>query len=48
MINLDVAGLLQTYAYKVAKCEDKETIIKIIKKLKEELNITKLRKELED
>lgn len=48
MIKLDLVGTLQTYALKVSSCNNKEKIIKVIKELKEELNIKYLRKELEN
>ena len=48
MTKLDVVGTLQTYALKVESCYNKEKIIKVIKELKEELNIKYLRKELDN
>ena len=48
MSNLDLVGILQTYALKIAHCDNDERIIKIIKDLKEELNIKRIRKELKD
>ena len=47
MNKLDLAGILHTYAMNIAACGDnKEQVIKIIKRLKEELNIKEIRKEL--
>ena len=48
MSRLDIVGILQTYALRVATCHKKEKIIKIIKELKKEFNIKELRKELEN
>ncbi len=47
MNKLDLAGTLQAYAMRLTSCsDDKEKIISIIKRLKEELNIKEIRKEL--
>ena len=45
MNKLDLAGILHTYAMNIAVCGDnKEQVIKIIKRLKEELNIAEIKK----
>ena len=47
MNKLDLAGILHTYAMNIAACgDDKKQVISIIKRLKEELNIKEIRKEL--
>lgn len=46
MKKLDLVGILQTYALKIASCDNPERIIKIIKELKQEMNIKQLRKDL--
>ena len=48
MPKLDLVGILQTYALRVASCNRTERIIEIIKELKQELNIKKLRKDLKE
>ena len=48
MTKLDLAGILQTYALKISKANSKNKTIEIIKRLKEELNIKRIRKEYED
>ena len=45
MNKLDLSGILHTYAMNIAACgNDKEQVIKIIKRLKEELNIAEIRR----
>ena len=45
MNKLDLAGILHTYAMNIAACgDDKEQVIKITKRLKEELNIAEIRR----
>lgn len=43
MNNLDIAGLLQTYAYRAAKATTTSQLRKIIKELREELDLRKVR-----
>ena len=45
---LDIVGVLRTAADKITLCKNKETIIKIIKDLKKDLNIKEIRQELID
>ena len=48
MNKLDLAGTLQAYAMRLTACgDDKEQVIKIIKRLKEELNIAEIRRKWE-
>ena len=48
MNKLALAGILHTYAMNIAACGDnKEQVIKIIKRVKEELNIAEIRREWE-
>ena len=42
MNNLDVAGILQTYAEKVRKARNKKHLKNIIKDLKQELDLRKV------
>ncbi len=44
MNNLDVSGLLQTYAEKCRKARNKEHLKEIIRDLKKELNSDEIRK----
>ena len=48
MTKLDIVGTLQSYALIIVSCRNDEKIIEVIKRLKEELNIKKIRKELKD
>lgn len=43
MNNLDVAGLLQTYALKAQRINDTEDLRQMIRNLKEELDLRKVR-----
>ena len=42
MTNLDVAGILQSYAEKARKARNKETLKEIIKDLRGELDLRRL------
>lgn len=45
MNKYDVAGILQTYAYKVISAKDTEKLKVLIKELKKELDLRKIEKE---
>lgn len=43
MNNLDIAGLLMTYSHKIAKTADKEKLKELVRELKSELDLRKVK-----
>lgn len=42
MTNLDISGMLTTYAIKISKTSDKEKIKELLRELKQELDLRKV------